>query len=70
MSETALRALGAAIAGVAVAAIAWPVYGFGAFLSSAVILAPLGAVTTALADLIARHRAWIRGMRRQLGVRT
>jgi signal transduction histidine kinase len=68
MRLTALRALGAAIAGVAVAAIAWPIYGFGAFLSSAAILAPLGAVTTVLADLIANHRAWIRGLRRQLGV--
>jgi signal transduction histidine kinase len=65
---TAVRALEAAVAGIAVAAIAWPIYGFAAFLSSAVILAPLGAVTTVLADLIANHRAWIRSLRRQLGV--
>jgi signal transduction histidine kinase len=57
-----------AIAGVAVAAIAWPIYGFGAFLSSEAILVSLGAVTTVLADLIANHRAGIRGLGRQLGV--
>ena len=56
------------IAAAAVSAIAWPVYGEGAFLDSLKILAPLGAATTLLADLIANHRARIRGVRRQLGV--
>jgi signal transduction histidine kinase len=57
----------AVLAAVGVSAIAWPVYGSGAFVTSLEILAPLGAVTILLADLLATHRAWIRGMRRQLG---
>jgi signal transduction histidine kinase len=52
---------------VAVSAIAWPVYGFGAFVASAVILAPLGAVTMWLADALASHRDWIGGIRPRLG---
>jgi len=51
----------------ALSAIAWPIYGTGAFLTSLEILAPLGAVTTLLADLLASHRLWIRGIHRQLG---
>ena len=50
----------------AVSAIAWPVYGSGAFVSSFEILAPLGALTSVLADLLATHRSRIRGIRRQL----
>ena len=61
--------IAAAVAGaVGVSAIAWPVYGSSAFVSSLEILAPLGAVTTLLAGLLASHRGWIRRMRRQLGV--
>jgi signal transduction histidine kinase len=58
----------AAVAAVGVSAIAWPVYGSHAFATSVAILAPLGAVTTLLADLLATHRAWVRGIRRRLGV--
>jgi signal transduction histidine kinase len=62
-----LRVAAAVAAAVGVSAIAWPVYGSGAFVSSVEILAPLGAVTTLLAGLLATHRAWIRQLRRQLG---
>jgi signal transduction histidine kinase len=58
----------AVLLAVAVSALAWPFYGFDAFIGSVEILAPLGAVTTILADLIASHRARIRGLRRQLAV--
>jgi signal transduction histidine kinase len=58
----------AVAAAVCVSAIAWPVYGSGAFLTSAEILAPLGAVTTWLADVLASHRAQVHGIRGQLGV--
>jgi signal transduction histidine kinase len=51
-----------------VAAIAWPVYGTHAFLTSLAILAPLGAATALLADLLVTDRRWIRGLRRQLAV--
>jgi signal transduction histidine kinase len=61
------RVLLAVAAAVAVSAIAWPVYGSDAFVTSLEILVPLGAVTTLLADLLATHRAWIHGLRRQLG---
>jgi signal transduction histidine kinase len=61
------RMLLAVAVAVGVSAIAWPVYGSGAFITSVEILAPLGAVTILLADLLATHRAWIRGLRRQLG---
>jgi signal transduction histidine kinase len=64
-----VRRIAAAVAvAVGVSALAWPVYGWNAFISSLAILAPLGAGTTLLADLLASHRGWIRGMRRQLGV--
>jgi len=64
-----VRRIAAAVAvAVGVSALAWPVYGWNAFSSSLAILAPLGAGTTLLADLLASHRGWIRGMRRQLGV--
>jgi len=63
-----LQRVGFAVAAaVAVSAIAWPVYGFRAFLTSLEILAPLGGITTFLADLLATHRGWIGGLRRQLG---
>lgn len=52
---------------VGVSAIAWPVYGSSAFVSSVAILAPVGAITTVLAGLLASHRSWVRGIRRQLG---
>jgi signal transduction histidine kinase len=62
-----LRIAAAVAAAVGVSAIAWPVYGSSAFVSSVEILAPLGAVTTLLAGLLATHRAWIRRLRRELG---
>ena len=61
------RAVLAVVVAACVSAIAWPIYGASAFRESFEILAPLGAVTTLLADAIASRRAWIRGMRRQLG---
>jgi signal transduction histidine kinase len=67
MSARLGRVVGAVAVAVCVSAIAWPIYGFDAFVTSVEILAPLGAVTMLLADLLATHRAWIRGLRRQLG---
>ena len=61
------RVLVAVAAAVGLSAVAGLVYGSSAFVTSVAILAPLGAVTTTLADLLATHRAWIRGLRRQLG---
>ena len=61
-----LRALLAAAGAVCVSALAWPIYGAHAFAESVEILAPLGAATTVLAELIARHRPVIRGIRRRL----
>jgi signal transduction histidine kinase len=55
-------------AAVGVSAIAGAVYGSAAFRECLEILAPLGAVTTLLADLIASHRARLRGLRGQLGL--
>jgi signal transduction histidine kinase len=60
-----MAAIGVAVA---VSAVAWPVYGAHAFVTSLEILAPLGAVTTLLADMLATRRGRIRGIRRQLGV--
>jgi len=57
----------AVAAAVAVSAVAWPVYGPSAFLTSAAILAPLGAVTMWLAHGLASHRDWIGGIRGRLG---
>jgi len=68
MRSRALHVLAAVGVAAAVSAIAWPVYGSGAFLSSLEILAPLGALTTVLADLLATRRGRIRGIRRRLGV--
>ncbi|HEY2653906.1 MAG TPA: HAMP domain-containing sensor histidine kinase [Solirubrobacteraceae bacterium] len=67
MNRRRARILVAVGAAVGVSAIAWPVYGSGAFATSVAILAPLGAVTILLADLLATNRAWLRGLRRQLG---
>ena len=68
MTAHVLRIAAAVAAAVGVSAIAWPVYGSPAFVSSLEILAPAGAVTILLADLLANHRGWLRGMRRQLGI--
>jgi signal transduction histidine kinase len=57
----------AAVCGAAgISAIAWLVYGYDAFIKSFEILAPLGAVTAILADLIATERWWAHGVRRRL----
>ena len=67
--RTGLLRVGVAVLlAVGVSAIAWPIYGSRAFVECVEILAPLGAMTTLLADVIASHRARVRGMRRQLGV--
>jgi signal transduction histidine kinase len=66
MRRAALRVAAAVAVAAAVSAIAWAVYGESAFLGSLKILAPLGAATTLVADLIATHRGRIRGLRRQL----
>ena len=68
MSAHAQRIAVTVAVAVGVSAIVWPVYGSRASVSSLAILAPLGAATTVLADLLASHRGWIRGMRRQLSV--
>jgi signal transduction histidine kinase len=67
MRTRLLRILLAIAAAVCISAIAWPVYGRVAFVTSLEILAPLGAATMLLADVLATHRAWIHGLRRQLG---
>src|SRR5205085_12277007 len=51
-----------------VAAIAWPVYGQHAFVTSLAILAPLGAAMALLADLLVTDRRSIGGLRRQLAM--
>ena len=63
-AHVALAVIGAAC----VSAIAGAVYGRAAARECVEILAPLGAVTTLLADMVASHRARLRGLRRQLGV--
>jgi signal transduction histidine kinase len=67
MRRSALRASAAVAAAAAISAIAWPVYGRAAFVGSVEILAPLGAASIVLADLIARNRSRVRGLRHQLG---
>jgi signal transduction histidine kinase len=62
----AIQAAIAAAAGAAVSAIAWPIYGRGAFLHTLAILAPLGAATALLASLIANQPRLLAGMRRRL----
>jgi signal transduction histidine kinase len=68
MRQTVPRVALAALAAVGLSAVAWPVYGQAAFVESVEILAPLGAATMLLADLIATRPRWIRGVRRQLGM--
>jgi signal transduction histidine kinase len=64
--RSALLTLAAAGVAVLVSALSWPIYGAGAFLTSAVILAPVGALTVLVADQIATHRVRLRGLRQQL----
>jgi signal transduction histidine kinase len=68
VKRSALLTLAAAAVAVLVSAIAWPIYGAGAFLTSAAILAPVGAVTVLVADAIATHRVRLDGLRQQLAV--
>jgi signal transduction histidine kinase len=58
----------AVTAAVCVSAIAWPIYGAGAFRECLEILAPLGAISALLASALASERGRIRGLRRQLAV--
>jgi signal transduction histidine kinase len=58
----------AVLAAVGVSAIAWAVYGSTAFVHCLVLFAPLGAVTTVVADLLAAQPAWLGGLRRQIAV--
>jgi signal transduction histidine kinase len=67
MKRVAARVLVSIAAAAAVSGIAWPVYGQTAFLQALTILAPLGAATTLLADLLSVRRARVGGLRRQLG---
>jgi signal transduction histidine kinase len=64
----ALRIVATVLAAAGISAIAWVAYGYDAFISSLEILAPLGAVTAILADLIATERPWVHGVRGQLGL--
>jgi signal transduction histidine kinase len=66
VKRSAFLTLAAAAVAVLVSAIAWPIYGAGAFLTSAAILAPVGAVTVLVADAIATHRVRLDGLRHQL----
>jgi len=65
MSKYSLRAAIAVALAAALSAIAWPIYGRHAFVTSVEILAPLGAATTIVASLIADRGGWIRGLRRK-----
>ncbi|MBV8989354.1 MAG: HAMP domain-containing histidine kinase, partial [Solirubrobacterales bacterium] len=65
MSKYSLRAAIAVALAAALSAIAWPIYGQHAFVTSVEILAPLGAATTIVASLIADRGGWIRGLRRK-----
>jgi signal transduction histidine kinase len=67
MKRYGLRAAISVAAAVAVSAIAWPLYGEHAFVTSVEILAPLGAATTILASVIADRAAWLRGLRWRFG---
>ncbi len=68
MKGRALRITAAVVIAAGISAVAWLVYGYGAFILSLEILAPLGAVTAILADLIAAERSWVHGVRGQLGL--
>jgi signal transduction histidine kinase len=63
-----LRVLLAVAVAAGLSAIAWPIYGLGASLTSLEILAPLGALTMLLAGLLATHGLSIGGLRHQLGL--
>ena len=67
MRRAAVQVVIAAAAGVAVSAIAWPIYGRGAFVACLEILVPLGAATALLAHLIANQPRLLGGMRGRLG---
>lgn len=58
----------AVLAAVLVSALCWPVYGFDAAFASLEILGPMGVATALLAQLIARGRARVGGLRRQLAL--
>lgn len=66
MRRAAIQIAIAAATAAAVSAIAWPVYGRGAFVACLEILVPLGAVTALLAYVIANHPRPLLGMRRRL----
>jgi signal transduction histidine kinase len=58
--------VGALAAATVISALAWPVYGGHAFRESLEILAPLGALTTVLSDVIAGRPRGQRALRREL----
>jgi signal transduction histidine kinase len=60
--------LAVVLAATLVSAMAWPVYGRHAFVTSLAILAPLGAATALLADLLVTNRRSTGGLRRQLAM--
>ena len=66
MKLGAFRVALAVAAAAGASAIAWLVYGEAAFISCLEILGPLGIVTALIAELIAHHRSWVRGLRGQL----
>jgi signal transduction histidine kinase len=65
MTRALARVALAAAAAAAVSAIAWAVYGSGAFVDTVEILAPLGVIAVLLAEVIAAHPVWLRGLRIQ-----
>jgi signal transduction histidine kinase len=65
VTRTLLRIALAIAVAAAVSAVAWAVYGSHAFLDTVEILAPLGVVSVLLAEVIAAHPAWLRGLRFQ-----
>ena len=67
MRRRAAAVVMAVLAAAGLSLIAWPAYGEGGFTSSVEILAPLGAMTALLADLLASRPPWIRGLRLELG---
>jgi signal transduction histidine kinase len=67
MNRSAFRVTVALLAAALVSAIAWPVYGQAAFVTSVAILAPVGAATIILAELLASRPQWIGGWRRRFG---
>jgi signal transduction histidine kinase len=62
------RVLGAVLAAAGASAIAWLVYGRDAGVGCFEILAPIGALTLLLADMLTALRARIGGLRRQMSV--